>query len=154
MSKRKKITFWVFAILSIALTAFIFSNSLRAGEESSAQSDIVTDLANKLLGSFGISIEPQELSHFIRKLAHFSEYFALGLTSAVTLSVFKKRFYMIFSPIYCVIIAICDEFIMQAMTIGRAPMWKDVLIDSTGALTALIAVTVFLFIRKEKRYEK
>lgn len=156
MTKKKKITAIIFALLSIGLTVFIFSNSLQAGVESAKQSDFVVDIANKILGVLGIDAQQHTLSLVIRKLGHFSEYFALGLTSAVSLASFRRKWVMVFSPVYCAVTAICDEFIMQRITEGRAPMWTDVLIDCSGALLALICVVVFICIlnRKEKRYEK
>ena len=154
MSKNRRSRLVFFILLTFALTIFIFANSLKAGDESSAQSNFITDWVNRLLTLFGIQADFRALSHFVRKLAHFSEYFVLGLTSSAALSQLNKRVFITLSPIYCAMIAVCDEFVMQAITEGRAPMWTDVLIDSAGAITAFIIVLAVLLIRKEHRNEE
>ena len=126
----------LFLSLSIAITAFIFSNSLQSGEISGNQSDFFVDAFDNALSFFGISADTQILGVIIRKAAHFTEYFALGLTSSLFLSVFERKPLYTISPIYALVIAICDEFIMQSVTEGRAPRWTDVIIDLSGAVIA------------------
>ncbi len=150
MTKKKKSTAIISAVLIVALTVFIFFNSLQNGEESGNQSDLIVDIVNRVLNFFGISADIYTLGVIIRKTAHFAEYFLLGLTATVFLSSFENKKLYPLSPTYCLIVATCDEFIMQMFTEGRAPQWTDVLIDFCGALTAMFAVAVFLKI-KEKR---
>lgn len=152
MTKRKKRFALVFAALTLALTAFIFFNSLQNGEESGKQSDFVVDIVNSFLSFFGIRADVDTLGTVIRKLAHFTEYFVLGITSSLFLLQYNSKRLVAVSPIYCFLIALCDEFIMQMSTEGRAPQFTDVLIDLSGALLALIALLVIIRIKnKEKR---
>lgn len=153
MNKKTRNTI-IFGVLTVALTVFIFTNSLRPGDDSSAQSDIITNIAENILNFFGISLDYSSLSHFIRKLAHFSEYFILGIVSSLFLKQFKNKFLIILSPVYCFIVAVCDEFIMQAITEGRGPMWFDVLIDSSGAIFALLVVLSVYFLINLKSTKK
>ena len=150
MINKKKTYAVIFAVLTLLITLFIFSNSLKDGVNSAKQSDFAVDIINNLLDFFGISADVYTLGVIIRKLAHFLEYFVLGLTSCIFLSGFKNKVWLAVSPIYCLAVAICDEFVMQAATSGRAPQWTDVLIDLCGALFALGIIAV-IRIYKEKR---
>lgn len=143
MNKKRLFTI-IFAVLTLAITVFIFSNSLQVGETSAAQSDIIAEIADRMLRAVGITLEERTLTVVIRKLAHFSEYFILGASSlGFILTAFSKRRFAVFSPIYCLAVAVCDEFIMQAMTAGRAPLWTDVLIDFSGVMTAFVIICIF-----------
>jgi len=149
MIKNKKTKLITFALLSIALTAFIFANSLKNGEESGLQSDVIVDAVIRFLDFFGIKLDIYTLGVIIRKLAHFTEYFLLGITATVFITSFENKKVYPIAPTYCLLVAVCDEFIMQMSTEGRAPMWSDVLIDLSGALTAFLLV--ILWAKKENR---
>ncbi len=123
------------------LTAFIFGNSMQTGEESGAMSDMILELIKKPLIFIGLDISDEALGFFIRKAAHFSEYFVLGtLISVDLLHIFKSNLCLTFAPIYPLIVAVCDEFIVQSATEGRSPELRDVLIDLSGAVIAIVAV--------------
>jgi len=147
MSRNKKAL--IFALLTLFVTLFIFGNSLRSGEESAEQSGFFVDILNNVLETVNIHPNYDSISFFIRKAAHFSEYFLLSALAAmgIFLATTKKQFIFI-SPLYSFIIAVCDEFICQAMTEGRGPQWTDVMIDTSGALIA--ALILFLIIHFKK----
>lgn len=80
----------------------------------------------------------------IRKLAHFSSYFLLGILSWLSFITYKKipfkiRFLLSYSV--CVLYAFSDEF-HQLFIDGRSGEFKDVLIDSSGALLAIVIFTL------------
>lgn len=132
--------FFIFALAAVLLLVFIFHNSAQNGADSSAASDKVTKIAGDILDSVGIEHEPEKLSHFIRKDAHFTEFFLLSLTLFYAIYFFKgnKRVSAILPPILCAIVASIDEFIVQRATEGRSPQILDVLIDFSGALFAVL----------------
>ena len=141
---KKRLFSVIFALLTAAITIFIFFNSLQSGEDSVSQSNAVAEIAERILRAFGITPEERTLTVVIRKLAHFSEYFMLGASSlGFIITMFSKRCFAVFSPIYCLTVAVFDEFIMQAMTAGRAPLWTDVLIDFSGTLAAVVIICIF-----------
>ena len=150
MKKSKKILTVVYLILTIALTVFIFANSLDNGEESGKKSDVVVDLFRSFLGEIGINVDEYILGVIIRKLAHFAEYFVLGCASSLFVFQILCKRHIYASPAYCLAIAFCDEFVMQMITDGRAPRFTDVLIDFSGALLAVVLICFFQS-RKEKR---
>ncbi len=150
MDKNRKRFAFVFGALTLFITLFIFWNSLQTGEESGMQSDAIVNIAKKIFGFFGITVKDYNLGVFVRKAAHFSEYLVLCVfASLFIINLFSQRFSG-FAPVYCGIVAVCDEFIFQMLTAGRSPQWTDVLIDFGGALTGLGILFLIISIRKKK----
>lgn len=87
-----------------------------------------------------------EIHGFIRKAAHFTLFFALGISSAAMFYVLRKKPY--YAWFFCLVNAITDE-IHQFFVGGRAPMIKDVAIDAVGAL-----VGVFVVVTVRKIWER
>ena len=84
-------------------------------------------------------------SLFVRKAAHFSEFFILGLLSTLYLNTFErlKNFSkVILAFLFCALYALSDE-LHQYFIPGRACRIFDVLIDSCGAFAAIIIVLIF-----------
>lgn len=116
----------------ILILVFIWGNSLMPGEVSQAISDWVKNL---LFGPPS-SLQAQETgSGIIRKLAHFTEFAALGMTLGWLFGMLQKKKSWPF--LFGVTAAIIDETI-QAFVPERAPGLRDVLIDSCGVLTGMM----------------
>jgi len=129
-------------ILSILITLFIWFNSLLPGSVSSAQSGFIVGLADDLLSLFGIQVTFDTLSLIIRKLAHFFEFFLLGITLSIYLIKEKKT---IFHVLWIgLIIAIIDETI-QLFVDGRASSIIDVGIDFIGVGFGFIIIKYALY---------
>lgn len=97
--------------------------------------------------------EQQELlSDFpIRKIAHFSAYFLLGVLTFNALVTYRKitlKLRCFFSVAICVLYAISDE-IHQYFVQGRSCELRDILIDSCGALLAIGIVILFCRLSKK-----
>jgi VanZ family protein len=135
--KDKKIK-WLLVILWMAVI-FIFSS--QPGEASEETSQFVIYIFNllgiDLYGFFGT------LAQFIvRKCAHFTVYLILYmfLYNALKESFsFKKALW--FSLFGAFLYACSDEF-HQSFVPGRGPAFKDVIIDSTGALLGLSIIYI------------
>ena len=85
---------------------------------------------------------------FVRKTAHFIEYFILSISVFITLLDFNlsnKRL-LIYTMLICILYAASDE-IHQLFVSERAGRILDVLLDSIGSF---IAVNICLFIHKLK----
>lgn len=124
----------------LAIMALIFFFSSQTAEKSSYTSTGVTLEIARFLTRFISNITPEELVEYIhvlvRKCAHFSLYFTLGVTASLfTVGWFGlkklKQFAIAFG--ICVLYAISDE-IHQIFVPGRACMFTDVLIDSAGSV--------------------
>ncbi len=138
----------VFLILALLWSGFIFSRSMKSGEESEKESGSVLQYAEAVLGFFGLDA-PSE--HFIRKAGHFIEYAILGGLSGLALACLGLRLWSPASFLYAVLIALCDEFVVQRLSVGRGPSFRDVLIDSAGALSALLLVFFVIWIKGRKK---
>lgn len=139
--------------LTLLVTACIFGNSLKNGEESHENSDKVVDIVEpivkpiteKLPGDRGVSF-------WVRKAAHVAEFFALGLCAMALGLGLKKRFgisslgYVLF---YVLLVAVTDEYI-QSFT-GRTSSVKDVFIDLGGAVLGIGAAALVRTIKKRNK---
>ena len=143
-----------FAVLLLAVLALtlIFIASARNGEQSAADSGRFTGVASDLLEKADIKSDSQSITKFVRKCAHFAEYFALCLFLSLAVYFAKGSIKPTFlSTVVCFAAAIIDEFLIQGNTAGRSPEWFDVLIDLCGAAAAqLITVIVISRVRKRK----
>ena len=154
---RIKVCFVLFAVLSIFLTGFIFSNSAKTAGESHAQSGRVMDIVRPILVPEFIHEETEEkteqkLSYVVRKVAHFVEFGALGLCvggAFASLAVLSKKHYRIAPVATCIAIACCDETI-QAFT-GRTNSLKDVALDSCGSICGLLFVCCVVWLINQRR---
>ena len=79
----------------------------------------------------------------VRKLAHFSIYFALASMIYITLAILgcKKLSRIFLTVLACGVFAVFDE-LHQGDVMGRTMSKRDVLIDMLGACTAIGGLTV------------
>lgn len=117
-------------VLLICNLAFIWGNSLMPGNISQAFSDGVKEL---LFGSLSGGVSGG--SGLLRKLAHFTEFGALGMCLGWLLGMLgkKKRW-----PFAMGVAAACIDETIQMFTPGRSPGLLDVGIDSCGVAVGII----------------
>lgn len=84
------------------------------------------------------------LNYPVRKLAHFSIYFLLGVFVYGIFSCTKVKYKLILSMIICVIYASLDET-HQLFVYGRTAQALDILIDSVGSLISLLLIKVIKY---------
>lgn len=95
------------------------------------------------------------LHHIIRKCAHFTEYFILSLLILRAIRAGEKGMYLRWALITILIVAgyaSLDEY-HQSFVPGRQAAVHDVLIDTSGGITAQIVASLFVLLGKarEKR---
>ena len=150
--KKKTIIISVFVLLALCV-AFIFSNSLKNGSETTSQSGAVKEIVDSILNFLNINLEISEEN--IRTLGHFAEFFALSLVLTIASLMlfpfnfenpFTKKLIIYFLPIIIsTLIAFIDEFI-QLFSPGRACDIMDVLVDFSGAAVANLLTMGIVFI--------
>ena len=135
----------VFFLLTIAIMVTIFCLSAQNADKSSNTSEVFTKFfVNIFYGNYNnFSPEKQheiweKTSFIVRKLAHFSIYAALGFCASFTIGKhrlfsMKSLFVVLFGFIY----AFSDEF-HQSFSIGRSCEFRDMMIDTSGALTGML----------------
>lgn len=140
----------VLMILTGLMILFIFSRSLAPADESSQQSNFVMEYINRFLALFGMNVQVAEL--FIRKAAHFTEFFAFGILLSSTVARFeggikKNAFSILF---FLLFVPVLDES-LQYLSPGRSPEIKDVLLDFSGCLTGFALVCVMRTILHKRK---
>lgn len=151
-SEKKRTIFWSAA--AVILMVCIFGFSTQSGTESNGLSMKVTKFFAELLffrfDSMDIGQQTfiiTELNFFIRKLAHFTVYTALGMVvyTAVVSSGIKLRHKRLCSLAICAIYASADE-IHQYFVSERTMRFKDIFIDSMGSLFGIIIISVIIIV--------
>lgn len=128
----------------------IFNFSHQSADESIKLSDKFIN--NTIINVYEVfngeaSIEKQEeliskYSYPIRKMAHFTIYFILGILVFMFLNQYiENKTIIIYSLLICFIYACTDEF-HQYFIVGRYCSFMDVLIDSTGSLMAILLSSI------------
>lgn len=135
----------IFLVLIIAWTAFIFSMSLQTASESSAVSrGLLKKMLTYIQGVLWFDIEFQTLHNLFRKLAHFTEFFILGILSVSFIKSVKSR--PIYSLIYCLSAACTDETIQYFTGEGRSAQISDVMLDFSGSFLAVLIFYIIWYI--------
>ena len=148
-------------ILAAALVIWmlvIFFFSAQPSDDSRNTSNIFTTIAQKILypnfedlSSDKQLVIMEALSFWVRKAAHFTAYFILGALSFFNVIFSKKLSFNLRAILafgLCVLYAASDE-IHQYFVPGRSCEFRDVCIDSSGALLSiLIAFLIFRFSKK------
>lgn len=133
----------LFSILTAGLLCFIFGNSLQSAEESAETSGRLMELLLPFFRSLGIT-SPDTAHVLVRKLAHFAEFFALGLSlGGLGAYVFLHKKWQFFCPAAWALLAAATDEFLQRYSVARGSSWKDVLLDFSGALVALGLVALF-----------
>lgn len=148
-NKRTSVIFRIiFFTLTAAVTAFVFINSSLPADLSEEESQGVLDFIYKLLLNFGID---SELSDFIiRKIAHFTEFTALGALYICCAYSFDRLRTIRFLPhalLAGILTAVADEAI-QLNVEGRSSQVTDVILDFSGVVFGAGIMLLIFFVYK------
>lgn len=137
---------YIILIIIWMITVFFFSN--QPGEKSGGTSGKVIKGLMKIFSKEPTDEEIQKLQLPIRKLAHFTIYAIGGVLAILFLNEYNIPLIqkIIYSQLFLSIYAISDEF-HQSFIPARTATITDVLIDSLGAFTSIILISV-IFLRK------
>lgn len=150
--KNYKFNSWLPALLWMII---IFMFSAQPASDSNQLSVGFTQVLIDTLGKiFPINMEMStvndlvgKFNHVIRKTAHFTVYFILGILVARALvkNGFKRKVFLI-SFLLCATYAASDE-LHQLFVPGRGCQLRDVLIDSAGAFVGIAISRIFYFMK-------
>ena len=142
--KGNKILFSLFLLLSLSVMVMIFYFSAQWADSSEQESMSLYDLFLQYTHLNFVS------HNAFRKMAHFSEFAALGFCFCGCGYFFSSELHPLISVVACAVYALSDE-IHQIFVPGRACRIFDVFVDSCGALFGiLIFVLIALLIIKIK----
>ena len=141
----KNIVHWVLMLLWMGLIYYL------SAQPAQASSELSSNVMHLLLQFIENIIEVDEafFHHLVRKGAHLSAYFILGILTMFALgtSRFRGWFQVGIAFGICVLYAMSDEF-HQLFVPGRSGELADVGIDATGAL---LGIGFYVIVRKAIR---
>lgn len=94
---------------------------------------------------------------FVRKTAHFTEYFLFGVFCITAALILKRKSRIWYIPLFLGIpVALFDEKIIQKFLVaGRTSSFKDALLDNIGFYFAVLMILLVRFVcKKTKRHLK
>lgn len=148
MSKKNLQKFLAWLALLVWM-GVIFYFSHQSGDASMQLSDGILDSFEPLFQNF---LDYHTLSYIVRKIAHFTEYFILGLLIYHLVKQYRviSKTEIIWMILFCVIYAMSDEF-HQVFIGGRSPKVFDVIIDSLGSS---LSILILQLLQKRKIISK
>ena len=149
----KKLFIYILLTILCMTTIFIFS-SKDTNESNSTSKGLIYKAVNVCENVFNKDLDEDKiiakLNYPIRKLAHFSLYFLLGLFIYNIFLLTKIKYKKLLTIIICIVYAITDET-HQLFVSGRTGQLLDIFIDSIGSLTSILLLKL---IKKEKLLRK
>ncbi len=141
----------IFTLLSILIISFIFGNSLLDASASTVHSTGVREFINSILGNIGFKFEFSE--NFVRKCAHFAEYFTLSVsTFFMFLSYLRKHKNTLLLTLSSGLITASVDETIQLFSKGRSAQISDVMLDFSAVLSA--ACILYIIVLKFKKRGK
>lgn len=148
--KRTKRRMVICLALLIFLLTFIWGNSLLPGDASGALSAWVKDLLARLFGLENAEQDPAGHG-LLRKLAHFTEFFALGMDLCWLMQMLRgKKWQASLLALGGGFLAACTDETIQRFVPGRGPGWADVGIDTLGVAFGVGLLLLILFYKRGK----
>ena len=139
------------SLLALLLT-FIWGNSLLPGEISGAFSDWLKKVLTDLFPFLFTGISDNAGAGLLRKLAHFSEFAALGVCFSwlygMLLSKHSRQ--LVCAAISGILVACVDETIQRFVPLRNGCL-TDVGIDASGVITGILLFSIAYLIHTQKR---
>ena len=133
MSRKAKIVAKLLPIIAWMLVIFLMSSEV-AGTSSARSDEIV-----RTIQSIGVSAPADLLTFLVRKAAHISAYFILGI---LLFSLLKEHGLgvkkIIFISIAIAMLYACTDEVHQMFVPGRSGEVRDVVIDTAGAAVGVV----------------
>ncbi len=147
--KKKKLLRAILLILIVCTIAFIWGNSLLGKEASGQQSGWVREFLQNVADLLGLRVTVDE--YVVRKLAHFLEFFLLGLEVA-WFGVCKHKpdrrdLVDMFAAVFTV--AFLDE--TWQIFSGRGPAIADMWLDISGGIAAMLLFFALYYLASCKK---
>lgn len=151
---------YITLVFTIGVTVFIFAMSSKPAEISTNISVGTTETTLKIFTYLPFLYKYREqvewiakaADPFVRKGAHFTEFFVLGISCYLMFINWIKRIVRVpkavIALLYCALIASLDET-LQLFVEGRFGCVTDVMIDCSGAILGILIIMVITRVRKK-----
>ncbi len=150
----KPLSFVPALLVMYMIVSFSAQDGVTSSQISGQVSDGIVAVLNEKL-NLGFSEEQiaeysGKIEHYVRKLAHVTEYFILAVSVAFPLYVYGLRgiALVLVAGIFCVSFAGLDEY-HQSFVAGRSPSKRDVLIDSIGVILGITVTRIVGFVGRK-----
>ncbi|MCQ2513497.1 MAG: VanZ family protein [Ruminococcus sp.] len=146
-NEKTSIKFKIFVFsLTVAFILFAFIHSSMPSDMSDEESISFMFSLQDILNALGINAELS--NHIVRKVAHFTEYTAIGImlmADAYSFNRLKPYKYYLQILFFGLLVPVLDETI-QLNVEGRSGQITDVLLDFSGVITGTLLMLAFLTI--------
>lgn len=161
--RKKKIITAVAAGLLVAVYLMIF---LFSADDAAASSSLSVSVTRKLMNLYyrffsgsgnaasalSVSMVPDGVEAIVRKMAHFTEYMAVGFLSfGIALMWIQKVKTGAAAVVLQVFLSAGIDEIHQYFVPGRYASFRDVLIDTAGGTAGILILFLVYKIRKRRR---
>lgn len=150
----KPLSFVPALVVMYMIASFSAQDGVTSSQISGQVSGGIVAVVNEKL-NLGFSEEQVEeiserIEHYVRKLAHVTEYFILAVSVSLPLYVYGLRgvLLVLVAGAFCIGFAGLDEY-HQSFVAGRSPSKKDVLIDSIGVALGITVTRIIGFIGRK-----
>ncbi len=154
MGTRRKIFVTILIIWMIVIFGFSnqsVTNSLSLSDKvASKVIDVVLKVGEKEITSQEKAKLVKNMRLLVRKTAHFTEYFILGILVFKIFEIYGVKRTLIYSILFCFFYACSDE-IHQLFSDGRSAKVLDVLIDTSGGI---LSIGCLWFMKKRKELNR
>ena len=139
----------LYGIAALAFTGFIFYNSSLPAPVSDENSYYFVNLISWINAFLDKPVPLEEMNHYIRKTAHFTEYFVQALLLCNAFQTDRadhknSRGCILFLSL---LTAVVDEYI-QLFSPGRSGQVTDIMLDFSGAFSGWLAYQLWKWIRR------
>ena len=151
MIKRSKRRMAICYGLLVFLLAFIWGNSLMPGRISGAFSNWVKQVLTDLFPFLFSGMSESTGGGLLRKVAHFSEFTALGACFCWLYAMLKnKQYEQLLFPLLSGFLVACADETIQRFVPDRHGCLTDVGIDTAGVTMGIVLFTIAYHIYKYK----
>ena len=139
----------LYGIAALAFTGFIFYNSSLPAPVSDENSYYFVNLISWINAFLDKPVPLEEMNHYIRKTAHFTEYFvqALLLCNAFQTDRADRQNSHSCILLLSLLTAVLDEYI-QLFSPGRSGQVTDIMLDFSGAFTGWLVFQLWKRIKR------
>ena len=139
----------LYGVAALAFTGFIFYNSSLPAPVSDETSYYFVNLVAGINAFLDKPVPPEEMNHYIRKTAHFTEYFvqALLLCNAIQADRTDRKNSHGYILLLSLMTAVLDEYI-QLFSPGRSGQVTDIMLDFSGAFTGWLVFQLWKWIKR------
>ncbi len=126
----------IFPLLTFIVILIIWGHSLTPGDISSLESGFIADILKSVF-----PVDDPNFNHTVRKAAHYTEYFILGIMLSIDTTLLTGRSFSPYSVIIGLFVPLTDES-LQLFTFARSGQIMDIWLDISGFISGFIFCAV------------